>query len=231
MCNPATQTGDLRTLQMDAENADRRERRFFDSLSRLLPDLPGICGGKLLGLLAVATLAVADCRYLAVQEHAEEVAMSCQPVLIVVVDKAQLPEPVHEMTDPRPGCADHLCQVSLTDPGKHKFGSAFLAKMSEQQEDPGEPPFARVEQLVHEIRFVEESPCWKMQRPALYSALDFPRETPASKASQSAGGLFLFDMTTAFYLQKANRDINRHGFRHLESRHWASGKESAAWLC
>ena len=101
MCNPATQTGDLRTLQMDAENADRRERRFFDSLSRLLPDLPGICGEKLLGLLAVATLAVADCRYLAVQEHAEEVTMNCQPVLIVVVDKAQLPEPVHETADLR----------------------------------------------------------------------------------------------------------------------------------
>ena len=44
MCNPTTQTGNLRTLQMDAENADRRERRFFDSLSRFLPDLPGICG-------------------------------------------------------------------------------------------------------------------------------------------------------------------------------------------
>ena len=60
------------------------------------------------------------------------------------------------MADPRPGCADHLGQVILTDFRKHKFGSAFLAKMSEQQEDPGETLFARVKKLVHEIRFVSD---------------------------------------------------------------------------
>ena len=63
--------------------------------------------------------------------------MDHQPVVSGVIDKAQLPELIHEMTDPRPGCADHFCQAILTDSGKHRFGSAFLAKMSEQQEDPG----------------------------------------------------------------------------------------------
>jgi hypothetical protein len=28
-----------------------------------------------------------------------------------IVDKAQLPEPIHEKIDSRPGCADHLCQL------------------------------------------------------------------------------------------------------------------------
>ena len=32
---------------------------------------------------------------------------------VVVVNKSMLPEPVHEMTDPRPGRADHLCQGIL----------------------------------------------------------------------------------------------------------------------
>ena len=62
--------------------------------------------------------------------------MDRQPAVGAVIDKAKLPELVHEMTYPRPGCADHLCQISLTDPGKHRLGSAFLAEMGKQQEDP-----------------------------------------------------------------------------------------------
>ena len=57
--------------------------------------------------------------------------MDCQPIIIAVIDKAQLPELIHEMTDPRPGYAEHLCQAILTDSGKNKLSSAFLAKMSE----------------------------------------------------------------------------------------------------
>jgi hypothetical protein len=53
--------------------------------------------------------------------------VDCQSIIVAVIDKAQLSELVHEMTDPRPGCADHLCQAILTDSGKHRFGSAFLA--------------------------------------------------------------------------------------------------------
>ena len=58
-----------------------------------------------------------------------------------------LPEPVHEMTDSRPGGAHHFRQVILTDLGKHRFGSALLAEMSKQQENPGQPLFTRVEHL------------------------------------------------------------------------------------
>ncbi len=58
--------------------------------------------------------------------------MDLQPAVVAVVDKAQLPELIHEMTDPRPGGADHLRQVVLIDAGKYCFCSAFLAKMCQQ---------------------------------------------------------------------------------------------------
>jgi len=75
---------------------------------------------------------------LVMQDNAEQATMNRQSA-IVVIDKAKPAELVHEMTDPRPGRADHLRQVILTDPGKHRFGPAFLAKMSKQQENPGQP--------------------------------------------------------------------------------------------
>jgi hypothetical protein len=68
--------------------------------------------------------------------------MDRQPAAVVVINEAKRPKLVHEMTDSRPGCADHLCQVILTDSGKNKFSSAFLAKMSEQQEDSRQTLFA-----------------------------------------------------------------------------------------
>ena len=94
---------------------------------------------------------------LVVQDHAEEATVNRQPVVIAVIDKAQFPEPIHEMIDPRSGCADHLCQAILTDSGEYRFGSAFLAKMSKQQENPSQTLLARVEKLVDEIRFVSDA--------------------------------------------------------------------------
>jgi hypothetical protein len=47
--------------------------------------------------------------------------MDFQPAVVAVIDKAQLPELIHEMTDPRPGGANHLCQVVLTDSGNYRF--------------------------------------------------------------------------------------------------------------
>jgi hypothetical protein len=67
-----------------------------------------------------------------VQDDAEETAMHRQSAAVVVIDKTEPPELIHEVTDPRPGCADHLCQVILADSGKHRFRSAFLAEMGEQ---------------------------------------------------------------------------------------------------
>ncbi len=44
---------------------------------------------------------------------------------VIVLDKAMRPEPVHEMTHPRPGRADHLCQGILIHSGI--TGSALLS--------------------------------------------------------------------------------------------------------
>ena len=69
---------------------------------------------------------------LVVEDHAEEATLNRQPAVAAVIDKAQLPELVHEMTDLQPGYADHLCQVFLTDSRNYSFCPTFLAKMSQQ---------------------------------------------------------------------------------------------------
>ena len=66
------------------------------------------------------------------QNHAQESVVNRQRAIGRVIDKAQRPELVHEMTDPRPGGADHLGQVFLIDSGMDSFYSAFLAKMRQQ---------------------------------------------------------------------------------------------------
>ena len=75
---------------------------------------------------------------------------------VIIVDKAMLPESVHEMADPRPGRADHLCQSVLIDSGDYGFSLAFLAKLRKQQENPSQPLFAGVEKLVHQVRFIAD---------------------------------------------------------------------------
>ena len=52
--------------------------------------------------------------------------MDRQRAIASVIDKAEIPELIHEMTDPRPGGAHHLCQLFLIDSGKFSFGSTFL---------------------------------------------------------------------------------------------------------
>ena len=69
---------------------------------------------------------------LVVQDHAHEAIVNRQRAVARIINKAQRPELVHEMTDPRPGGADHLRQVFLIDSGMDSFGSAFLAKMRQQ---------------------------------------------------------------------------------------------------
>ena len=58
------------------------------------------------------------------QDYAQETTVNRQRAVVRVIDKAQRPELVHEMTDPRPGGADHLGQVFLIDSGMDGFGSA-----------------------------------------------------------------------------------------------------------
>src|ERR1019366_10095820 len=84
--------------------------------------------------------------------------MNLQPTSAVIVDEAQFSEPVHEEADPRTGGADHSRQRLLTDLGNYQLGFAFLAKLSEQQKDSGQPLFARIKELINQIFFVTDVP-------------------------------------------------------------------------
>jgi len=85
-----------------------------------------------------------------------------QVAAVFVIDKAMFPEPIHEMTDPRPGCADHLRQGFLIDSGEHSFGPAVLANMGQQQENPSQTLLAVVEQLVDKVLFKSDLACKQM---------------------------------------------------------------------
>lgn len=75
--------------------------------------------------------------------------MNRQPA--AVIDKAKLPELLHEMIDSRPGCADHLYQVFLIDFGEDNLDSTFLAKMRQQEENPSWALLAGIEKPIDEI--------------------------------------------------------------------------------
>ena len=66
------------------------------------------------------------------QDYAQEATINRQPTVALVIDKAQRPEFVHEMANPRPGGADHLGQVILINSGMNSFGPTLLAKMRQQ---------------------------------------------------------------------------------------------------
>ena len=83
------------------------------------------------------------------QDYAQKATMNRQPA--AAIDKAKFPELPHEMIDSRPGCADHLCRIFLLDSGKDNLGSTFLAKISQQEENPGQTLLAGIEKLIDEI--------------------------------------------------------------------------------
>jgi len=77
----------------------------------------------------------------------------------VIVKEAQFSEPVHEKTDPRPGCAYHLGEGFLTDLGDYSLGHTVLAEMGKQEQNPSESLFAGIEELVNQILLVSDVPC------------------------------------------------------------------------
>ena len=68
---------------------------------------------------------------LVVENNVEKRTVDLQPAP-VIVNEAQFPEIVHEMANPRAGCAHHLGEGLLTDRGDYSLGHAFLAKMGKQ---------------------------------------------------------------------------------------------------
>lgn len=83
------------------------------------------------------------------QQHAQQGGADFE--LPVVMDEALLAELVHEVADPRPCCADHLGERFLAELRDHRVRPAFLAEIGQQQ--PRQPLFRRVEQLIDEVCF------------------------------------------------------------------------------
>jgi hypothetical protein len=81
----------------------------------------------------------------------------------VVVDESQFPEPVHEEANSRARRADHLGEGFLTDLRDYSFRNAFLAEMSQQQQNARKSLFAGVEELVDQIFFVADVACQQVR--------------------------------------------------------------------
>ena len=88
---------------------------------------------------------------LIVKDDAEEGAVHGQAA--VVLDNAQLPELVHEVTDSGPRGADHLGQRFLANLRKGRPGLVYLPKVGQQQQHPCQPLLAGIKELIHQILF------------------------------------------------------------------------------
>jgi hypothetical protein len=62
--------------------------------------------------------------------------MNLQISTAVIVNEPQFPEPIHEKAHPRASRAYHFCEGLLTDIGDYGLGHAFLAEVSQQQQNP-----------------------------------------------------------------------------------------------
>ena len=71
----------------------------------------------------------------------------------VVVNEAELSEPIHEEADARTRGADHLGEGFLADLRDDRYRLGFLAEVGQQQEKPRETFFAGVEEVIYQIRF------------------------------------------------------------------------------
>jgi hypothetical protein len=78
------------------------------------------------------------------------------------MNEAQFSKFVHEETHAGPGRADHLRKRLLADFRDHRLRFPFLAKVGHEQEQPGKPFLARIEQLIDEVCFDADGPAKKM---------------------------------------------------------------------
>src|ERR1700730_9394880 len=80
----------------------------------------------------------------------------------VVVNKTQFSEFVHEKTHAGPGRSDHLRKRLLADFREDRLRFLFLAKVRQQQEQPGKTFLTRIEQLIDEVCLDADGPIQKM---------------------------------------------------------------------
>src|SRR5688572_17300081 len=86
---------------------------------------------------------------LVAQQDAQQGTVNLQ--VAIVADEAQRPEFVHEMADPWSRGADDLGQCFLADRRGDVLRALFLAEVRQQEQRPGQPLFARVEELIDQV--------------------------------------------------------------------------------
>jgi hypothetical protein len=83
--------------------------------------------------------------------------------VLIVANEAQFSKLVHEKAHVRPGRSAHLRKRLLADFRDHRLRFLFLAKVRQQQEQPGKTFLTRIERLIDEIRFDADDPAKKMR--------------------------------------------------------------------
>src|ERR1017187_10244555 len=91
-----------------------------------------------------------------VQNHIDQRPMDLNAT--VVFDKAEFAKAIHEEADTGTSGPDHLCQSLLRDGRDEAFVSTRLTKFRQQQENPGQTLFARVEKLINKIGLGSHTP-------------------------------------------------------------------------
>jgi len=76
----------------------------------------------------------------------------------VVANEAHFSKFVHEETHAGPRCSDHLRKRLLADFRDNGLRFPFLAKVRQQQEQPGKTFLARIEQLIDKVCFDADGP-------------------------------------------------------------------------
>src|ERR1700731_975293 len=80
----------------------------------------------------------------------------------VLVNKTQFSKFVHEKTHPGPGRSDHIRKRPLADFREDRLRFLVLAKVRQQQEQPGQTFLTRIEQLIDEVCLDAYGPSQKM---------------------------------------------------------------------
>ena len=91
------------------------------------------------------------------QDDGQEGIVDFKPA--VILDKAQLPEFIHEIIHSRARGTDHSGQRLLGHSGKHRDGLVIHAITGQQQKRARQPLFAGVEKLIDQILLESDVPC------------------------------------------------------------------------
>ena len=85
------------------------------------------------------------------QKDVQEGAMNFKST--VVVYKTEFAELIHEKANPRACRANETRERLLADIRSHQFVLTFLSETGQKQQDPRQPLFAGIKELIHEVLF------------------------------------------------------------------------------